>query len=138
MKPIFTPVFDKNGHFELECTGEEDIYPAIQADKLSCDINNIIRRYTAGDFSALGTAQGAYGDFSEIPSSYAEILNSLIHAEHEFMKLPVDTRAKFNHSWQEWLSSMGSDDFKIKMGILDPVSSAADSVKEVDDNGKQE
>lgn len=89
MKPIFSPVFDKNGHFELECVGEEDIYPAIQADKLSCDINNIIRRYTAGDFTALGSAQGVYGDFSEIPSSYAEVLNSLIHAENEFRKLPL-------------------------------------------------
>lgn len=33
---------------------------------------------------------------------------------------------------------MGTDDFKSKMGILDPVAPVVDSLKEVDDNGKQE
>lgn len=138
MRAIYSPVFDKNGHFELEVTGEEDIYIMIQSDKLSCDINNIIRRYTSGDVTALGTVQGVYGDFTNIPQSYAEILNSLIHAENEFRKLPLDIRSKFNHSWQEWLSSMGSDEFKLKMGIVDKNDDNSIDLKESVEDGKSE
>ena len=51
-----------------------------------------------------------------------------------FEQLPVETRAKFGHSFHAWMSSIGTEDFAEKMGwqhasVPAPVPSA--DVKEV-------
>ena len=53
-----------------------------------------------------------------MPKTYAELLNHIIAGKNAFMDLPVETRAKFGHSFERWLASMDDPvDFATKMGI---------------------
>lgn len=102
----YSPRFDDFGHFELVESGEVDIYDEIQSHADSVDIHILLKRYAEGDVSALARVQGSYFDATQFPRTYAEVLNSLIDAENVFMSLPVEERAKYDHSFQVWLSSL--------------------------------
>lgn len=114
---------DNDGVFDLVFDGEEDLYQKIQSHAESCDIHTILKRFEAGDLEVLSQRQGVFGDFSEFPTNYAEILNSVIAGENYFNSLPVDVRAKFNHSFREWMVSMDKPDFLERMGVTQHESS---------------
>lgn len=101
----------------LEEVGKVDLYEEIQSHRLSVDINYLIKRYEAGDVSALERRQGVYGDFSEMPKTYAEMLNRAIDAENAFDRLPVSVKERFDNSMAQWLSSFGSPEWASKMGL---------------------
>lgn len=122
VRPVFSPVYDKNGVIDLEQTGQENLYDYIQSHKDSVDIHKILKRFESGDVSAFSRVQGFYGDFTEVPRTYAEALNSIIQAEQYFNSLPVDTRAKFNHSFSQFLAQTGSDSWMLSMGFTKPQS----------------
>lgn len=117
IRPIYSPVFDKNGVMELEQTGQEDLYEYIQSHKDSVDIHMILKRFEQGDVSVLSRVQGAYGDFTQMPTTYAEALNAMISAENYFNSLPVEARAKFGHSFQQFLALMDKPEWLEKMGL---------------------
>lgn len=104
IKILYTPEFDKKGVMNLVESGRENLYDFIQSHADSVDIHVILKRFQDGDASVLSRVQGAYGDFTQMPKTYAEMLNSLIAAENAFNALPVDERAKYGHSFQRWLS----------------------------------
>lgn len=108
VKPVYSPVYDKNGVIDLEQTGSENLYDYIQSHKDSVDIHKILQRFENGDTVALAKVQGMYGDFTEVPRTYAEALNAIISAEQTFNSLPVETRAKFNHSFSQFLAQSGT------------------------------
>lgn len=118
IKDIYKPVIDRDGHMELEVAGSENLYDYIQSHKDSCDIHLILKRYQDGDVAALSRAQGLYGDFTEMPQTYAEALNAVISAENYFQTLPVETRAKFNHDFKQFLASMDKPGFAEAMGFV--------------------
>ena len=124
IKDVLAPVFDKDGVMSLEKVGEENLYDYIQSHKESVDIYAILKRYQAGDESVLSRVQGMYGDFTTFPSTYAEALNAMTAAETYFNSLPVETRAKFGHSFQQFLASMDKPEFLDAMGWkpADPVT----------------
>lgn len=123
IKQLYTPVFDHDGNLNLVESGQEDLYAEIQSHKDSVDIHVLLQRYANGDSTALTRAQGSYGDFTEMPKTYAELLNNLIQGEKQFLELPVDVRAKFDHSFQNWLITAGSEEWCKAMGM--DVASAA-------------
>lgn len=103
-KVMYSPVFDENGVMELVESGKENLYDYIQSFKESTDINVILRKYANGDTSALAITQGSYLDITGMPTTYAEMLNTLISAENTFMSLPVEEREKFGFSFERWLA----------------------------------
>lgn len=105
-KVLWSPVFDKDGSFDLKESGREDLYASIQSHAESVDIHVILERFARGDVSALSKVQGIYGDFTTVPKTYAELLNSVIQGEQYFLSLPVEVRAKFGHDFNKWLVSM--------------------------------
>lgn len=109
--------YDEKGRVVLQETGQEDIYDFIQSHAESCDIHVLMKRFQNGDVTALSARQGFYGDVLDFPKTYAEALNHMHEMESQFMKLPVDIRAKFNHSFQEFLASSGEPDFLEKLGL---------------------
>lgn len=117
---LYSPRYDKSGRLELVPNGTEDIYPMIQSHKDSVDINVLLARYNNGEVDALSRVQGAYGDFTGYPATYAELLNRVIEGEHAFMQLPVDVREKFDHSPTVWMSQIGTDDWFSRMGVSRP------------------
>lgn len=122
VKQLFEPVVDKNGVVDLEPSGTEDLYASIQSYKDSTDINYILARFTNGEPEVLSQRQGAYGDFTVVPNTYAELLNQVIKGESEFLQLPLDVRSRFNHSFSEWISTAGSDEWYDSMGLSKPVT----------------
>lgn len=101
---LYSPKFDEKGVMELVECGKENLYEFIQSHAESCDIHVILERFARGDVSALEKVQGVYGDFSNMPNSYADMLNLVRDAESAFMKMPVEERAKYGHSFERWLT----------------------------------
>lgn len=123
---LHKPVIDENGHMELVESGKENIYDFIQSFKDSCDISLIVKRFTNGEIDILSRRQGMFFDATEMPKNLAETLNYVRNAEEQFKSLPVEVRAKFGHSFSEWVASAGTPDFFEKMGMTNSV----DVVKE--------
>lgn len=120
VKTLYGPIFDDRGVMSLVETGKHNLYAEIQSHKDSVDINVLIARYRSGDPDALSRIQGAYGDFTQMPKTYAEALNAMIGAEQYFASLPPEVRAKFNHDFNQFLASMDSPTFASDMGIAPP------------------
>lgn len=115
---LYTSQLREDGEIELIPSGKEDLYASIQSHKDSCDIHVLLARYRNGDVDALSRVQGAYGDFTEMPGTYAELLNALIAGENYFNSLPVEVKEKFGHSFEKFMVSM--DDmpgFLQKLGV---------------------
>lgn len=130
---IYGGHYDEKGRVVLQETGQENIYDFIQSHAESCDIHVLMKRFQNGDVSALSSRQGFYGDVLDFPKTYAEALNHMHEMESQFMELPVEVRAKFNHSFQEFLASSGEPDFMEKLGLSQsaPVSTpVSESVSE--------
>lgn len=130
LRKLYHGRVDNDGVFDLVFDGEEDLYDQIQSHAESCDIHTIMKRFEAGDLEVLSQRQGVFGDFSEFPTNYAEILNSVIAGENYFNSLPVEVRSKFNHSFREWMASMDKPDFLDRMGITKDEPSIDDPVIE--------
>lgn len=104
---LYSPQFDSSGHMDLVETGRENVYEYIQSHKDSTDINLLLQRFAKGDVSVLSRRQGMFGDFTQLPTNYADMLNKLNAAEEYFNSLPVEERSKFNHSFAQFISSLG-------------------------------
>lgn len=130
VKKLYSPVFDKQGHMSLEESGQENLYDYIQSHADSVDIHVLLKQYElGGDPSVFARVQGAYGDFTQMPKTFAEALNTMIAAEQYFNSLPVETRAQFGHNFNQFIASMDAPDFTSRMGIAPeaPPASASSS-----------
>lgn len=116
-KILYRPELNEKGHLELVEDGKEDLYAYIQSHKDSVDIHVMLQKYQAGDVSVLQRAQGTYADLTEMPKTYAEMLNSVIAGENYFNALPLETRAKFGHSFSSWMATMETPEWYEKMGF---------------------
>lgn len=119
-KILYSPQFDKEGRMELIESGRENLYEYIQSHKESVDIHVILERFARGDISALSRVQGTYGDFTKMPQTYAEFLNARIVAENYFNSLPLETRAKFDHSFDQFLVSLDNPETLTALGFIKP------------------
>ena len=115
-EPEYMETIDENGHRTLEKNGETDTYAMIQASLEETKIENIIRKATLGDPTALTQTMGAYIDTTDMPTSLAEMQNTIITIENEFNRLPLATRLKFNQSAEKYISMYGSEEWAKIMG----------------------
>lgn len=111
MKTVFKPVVHDDGVIDLVEAGQESLYDYIQSWKDSVDINLIMARYANGDVDALSKVQGAYGDFTQFPKTYAEILNRVIQGQHMFASMPLEFREKYNCDFNQFIAAMDKPDF---------------------------
>lgn len=144
IKQLYSGSYNERGQVELKEDGTEDLYAFIQSFAESTDIHAILKRYQNGEVDVLEKVQGFYGDITEMPHTYAEALQRIADSEKVFMSLPVDVRAKFGHSFSEFLAASQDTDFLDRLGVkpieqpapVPPVFDVADkpvdkSVKEV-------
>lgn len=99
----------------LVMDSEVDTYEAIQAYKDECDIKNIIARAAAGDETALNQRITEYLDTTTMPRTLAEAQNMVIKAKQEFKKLPLNIREKFNHSPEQFIAELGTEEWTKKI-----------------------
>ena len=136
IKQLYAGSYNERGQVELKEDGTEDLYAYIQSFAESTDIHSILRRFQNGEVDVLEKVQGFYGDITEMPHTYAEALQRIADSEKVFMSLPVDVRAKFGHSFSEFLSASQDDDFLDRMGLKP--EEQAEPVPSVPDGGANE
>lgn len=141
----FAPIYEyeidkKTGKRKLVKTGETNVYERIQASLESTKIENIVKRYTEGDMSALMINQGDYIDISEMPTSMLEVQNMIMKVKNEFMKLDPEIRNKFDNSAEKYVSLYGSDEWLKTMGMIteDPKPEKETKKKEVKEENSDE
>lgn len=128
VKQLYAPVYDDRGVLHLREAGKHDLYGEIQSHRDSVDIHVLLTRYRNGDESALSRIQGAYGDFTQMPTTFAEALNTFLAARSYFDGLPVDVRSKFGHDFNRFISAFDSPTFASDIGLVPPPP-ASDDVK---------
>lgn len=109
--------YDEAGRVQLVEEGTENLYDFIQSFADSCDIHVLLKRYSNGEVDVLSKVQGMYGDFTEFPTTYAELLNTVNRGEAMFNEFPVEVRAKFNHNFAEFMASLSDGSFFERAGI---------------------
>ncbi len=117
IKKLYSGSYNERGQVELKEDGTEDLYSFIQSFAESTDIHSILKRYQNGEVDVLEKVQGFYGDITEMPKTYAEALQRIADSEKVFMSLPVDVRAKFGHSFSEFLAASQDVDFLDRLGV---------------------
>jgi hypothetical protein len=88
--PVYSLASKEHGCFELEITGEKDIYTEIQSHADSVDIKNIMLRYELGDENILQQRTGMYVDITGLPTNQAEVNAITITAKNQFDSLPLE------------------------------------------------
>lgn len=116
VKVTYQASYDVNGTLQLYPSGKEDLYGYIQSHRDSVDIHVILKRFAAGETDVLSQVQGFYADAADMPSTYAEVLNAVIHGESVFDSLPAEIKQRFGNSFSQWLTSFDSPDFSERMG----------------------
>lgn len=127
----YSVIVDDNGHKVLRCTGETNRYEKIQAHKEECLIENILIRATM-DPSILEKHKGSYFDATDMPRTLAEAQNKIIAVKQEFEKLPVEVRAKFDHSPEKYVQQYGTEEWGKALGIV------AEKLEEASEEKKEE
>ncbi len=117
VKQLYSGAYNERGQVELKEDGTEDLYAFIQSFAESTDIHSILQRYQNGEVDVLEKVQGFYGDITEMPHTYAEALQRIADSEKVFMSLPVDVRAKFGHSFSQFLAASQEPDFLERLGV---------------------
>lgn len=125
VKVTYTGKIDDRGKLTLVETGKLDTYAEIQSYKDSVDINVILKRFSQGDANALNKVQGIYGDFTEMPKTYADMLNLVIGGSEKFEALPLEVKQKFNNNFYEFAASAGSGEWLEKLGYKQPAAPAS-------------
>lgn len=118
--------FKKEYHGEVQADGSIllvedrviDTQELIEKDAIGADLPSIIQRALSGDVSVFRSDEGFYGDITNLPTSYAEVLNTVNNAKREFYNLPIEVREKFDSDFEKWFATTGSDDWLSKMGFV--------------------
>ena len=129
MKDTYKMHVDEDGKRELKKSGVYNLYADIQSYKDSVSIDYILTRFVNGDETALSRVQGIYGDFTQMPTTMAELQQRVIDAEHLFNNLPLEIREQYNFSASEFFAQLDSD--KTKAIFAPPDSAQQDIVDTV-------
>lgn len=127
VKILYGPEFDDKGRMTLVEKGRENLYDFIQSFKESVDIHVLLKRFANGETDVLSKIQGFYGDFSEFPRTYADLLNTVNEGEAFFNGLPVEVRSKFGHSFPVFMSALSDGSIS---DILSEYLGSNDQVKD--------
>lgn len=102
VKKQFIGRYDYNGNIELVEDGVRNVYDEIQSYADECSMDNILRRFAAGDVSVLSKSQGVYVDASQLPEHFVDMCNLVAEVERKFNLLPVEERAAYENNFVKY------------------------------------
>lgn len=105
LHPVQHGIVKEDGSIELILDRLEDTDAIIDSFRQSTEIYNIMARIQAGDISLLNQKQGFYGDVTEMPKTYAEMLDLIHRGEEFFNKLPADVKAEYNNDFNQFFAN---------------------------------
>lgn len=115
-RPVYKLKFSgKTGAEELVQTGKENFQEFIQSFAESCDLSVIISRVNAGEVDLLSSRIGSYGDFTKVPQTKAEMLQSVIDSKQIWDSLTDKQRGEFK-DFNDFAGTAGSVDWIKKLG----------------------
>lgn len=115
-RPVYKLKFSgKTGAEELVKTGKENFQEFIQSFAESCDLSVIISRVNAGEVDLLSARIGSYGDFTKVPQTKAEMLQSVIDSKQIWDSLTDQQRGEFK-DFNDFAGTAGSVDWIKKLG----------------------
>lgn len=114
-KPVLSGKLMPDGTIRLTEVDRVDIKAEINSHASTCDMAYILSRLRQGDSSVVNVTPGVYGDFTQFPKSYAEMLQLVQSGEAAFDSLPLDVRSQFDNDISKWFASIGSDEWRSKM-----------------------
>lgn len=122
MKAVYKMRLNKKGEQVLEKISEYSLYDEIQSHFEETEIHSLIDRYKlTGDPALLNRMHGQFGDFTELPTSLAEVYKFVSDANNFFEQLPVDIRREYNFSATEFLADAGSEKFRSVMSKFNKI-----------------
>lgn len=107
--PKYRSIIRKDGSVCLVEDGVRYLQDEIQSYEEECNVNNIMRRYQAGDVNALGSMQGVFADIFDIPETRQAVIQKVMDAQQTFADLPADIRQRYNGSWEQFYLSGPKD-----------------------------
>lgn len=96
----YKSIVNPDGSVTLIEDGVRYLQAEIQSYEEQCNVNNIMRRYAAGDVNALGSVQGTFADIFDLPKTRQDALQAIMDAQATFDQLPADVRQRYNGSWE--------------------------------------
>lgn len=106
-----------DGSRNLVIVGQVNSYEIIQASLEQSKIENILRRFNAGDKSAINVVQGSYLDVSGLPTSLAEMQSLVMRARDGFDQLPLEVRRTYDFDASRFVADYGSENWQSVMGL---------------------
>ena len=113
---LYTPKVNDDGSIELIENGKENKDDKIQSEAASCDLRLIVQKYIDGDISVLNQRTLSFGDTTEYPKTYADMLQLQINAKIQFDKLPKDVKEKFDNDVNKFFATAGTEEWYEKVG----------------------
>lgn len=101
----------EDGSTAVGVVGEKNLDAIIQSNKDSGNIALLVAKYNAGDESALNKVRGVFGDFRNMPTTYAEMVSRLNECRALFEALPVDIKEQFDNNPDVFWSEYGTERF---------------------------
>lgn len=101
----------EDGSTVVGVVGEKNLDAIIQSNKDTGNVALLVAKYNAGDEEALNRVRGVYGDFRNMPTTYAEMVSRLNECRSVFEALPVDIKEQFDNNPDVFWSEYGSERF---------------------------
>lgn len=101
----------KNGAEQISKCGKIPINELIQADAEACRISSIVRRFSAGDASALNANAASYLDLTAAPQDLMDAHVKLAKSREYFEALPVSIRKAYEFNFEKFLSATSDGSF---------------------------
>lgn len=101
----------EDGSTAVGVVGEKNLDAIIQSNKDTGNVALLVAKYNAGDEEALNKVRGVYGDFRNMPTTYAEMVSRLNECRTVFEALPVDIKEQFDNNPDVFWSEYGSERF---------------------------
>lgn len=101
----------EDGSTAVGVVGEKNLDAIIQSNKDTGNVALLVAKYNAGDDEALNRVRGVYGDFRNMPTTYAEMVSRLNECRAVFEALPVDIKEQFDNNPDVFWSEYGTERF---------------------------
>lgn len=128
----------EDGSTSVGVIGDKNLDAIIQSNKDTGNVALLVAKYNAGDDEALNKVRGVYGDFRNMPTTYAEMVSRLNECRAVFEALPVDIKEQFDNNPDVFWSEYGTERFNniITGGSEQPVNNEPDNIVLDDSNVK--
>ncbi len=104
-------VTSDDGVTTVGVVGQKNLDAIIQSNKDNGNIALLVARYNAGDTDAFNKVKGVFGDFRNMPTTYAEMVSRLNECRVVFEGLPIEIKEQFDNNPDVFWSEFGSEKF---------------------------